>query len=150
MELVLLGDLFSISLADELNMIPEDIEGIENLKNYWRIKLSTIKDVKLAELGSEEVAWAARQMLVLEEIKNDFSKNKPLEGLNIGACMHVTKETANLMLTLKEEELMLLFVHPTRCQRKILLLLILQKMILKYMLYGVSQMKNFLNILILF
>ena len=35
-------------------------------------------------------------MLVLEEIKNDFSKNKPLEGLNIGACMHVTKETANL------------------------------------------------------
>ena len=64
--------------------------------------MSTIKDVKLAELGSEEVAWAARQMLVLEEIKNDFSKNKPLEGLNIGACMHVTKETANLMLTLKE------------------------------------------------
>ena len=64
--------------------------------------MSTIKDAKLAELGSEEVAWASRQMLVLEEIKNDFSKNKPLEGLNIGACMHVTKETANLMLTLKE------------------------------------------------
>ena len=64
--------------------------------------MSTIKDIKLAELGSEEVAWAARQMLVLEEIRNDFSKNKPLEGLNIGACMHVTKETANLMLTLKE------------------------------------------------
>ncbi len=64
--------------------------------------MSTIKDINLAEIGSEEVAWAARQMLVLEEIKNDFSKNKPLEGLNIGACMHVTKETANLMLTLKE------------------------------------------------
>ena len=64
--------------------------------------MSTIKDTKLADLGSEEVAWASRQMLVLEEIKNDFSKNKPLEGLNIGACMHVTKETANLMLTLKE------------------------------------------------
>ena len=64
--------------------------------------MSTIKDKKLAELGNEEVAWAERQMLVLEEIKNDFLKNKPLEGLNIGACMHVTKETANLMLTLKE------------------------------------------------
>ena len=64
--------------------------------------MSTIKDAKLAELGNEEVAWAARQMLVLEEIKNDFSKNKPLEGLSIGACMHVTKETANLMLALKE------------------------------------------------
>ena len=50
--------------------------------------MSTIKDKKLAKLGEEEVAWAARQMLVLEEIKNDFSKNKPLQGLNIGACMH--------------------------------------------------------------
>ena len=45
--------------------------------------------------------WAARQMKVLEDIKTEFSQNKPLEGLNIGACMHVTKETANLMLTLK-------------------------------------------------
>ena len=64
--------------------------------------MSTIKDSKLAQLGYQEVTWAARQMLVLEEIKNDFSKNKPLEGLKIGACMHVTKETANLMLALKE------------------------------------------------
>tara|TARA_B100000902_G_C27249205_1_gene884292 strand:- start:27 stop:1271 length:1245 start_codon:yes stop_codon:yes gene_type:complete len=64
--------------------------------------LSSIKDKKLAELGNEEVTWAARQMLVLEEIKSDFLKKKPLEGLNIGACMHVTKETANLMLALKE------------------------------------------------
>ena len=40
-------------------------------------------------------------MKVLDEIKSDFMKNKPLDGLNIGACMHVTKETANLMLTLK-------------------------------------------------
>ena len=50
--------------------------------------MSTIKDVKLAELGSEEVAWAARQMLVLEEIKNDFSANKPLEGLNL-SLIHI-------------------------------------------------------------
>jgi adenosylhomocysteinase len=40
-------------------------------------------------------------MKVLEDIKTEFSQTKPLEGLNIGACMHVTKETANLMLTLK-------------------------------------------------
>tara|TARA_B100001750_G_C15505412_1_gene600036 strand:- start:673 stop:1917 length:1245 start_codon:yes stop_codon:yes gene_type:complete len=63
--------------------------------------LSTIKDSKLSAKGSEEVAWASRQMLVLEEIKNAFIKSKPLEGLKIGACMHVTKETANLMLALK-------------------------------------------------
>jgi adenosylhomocysteinase len=63
--------------------------------------MSTIKDSKLSDLGQEEIAWAARQMLVLDEIKKDFNKRKPLEGLKIGACMHVTKETANLMLTLK-------------------------------------------------
>ena len=63
--------------------------------------MSTIKDIKLANVGQQEVDWAARQMKVLVEIKSDFMKNKPLDGLNIGACMHVTKETANLMLTLK-------------------------------------------------
>ena len=63
--------------------------------------MSTIKDSKLAVEGKAEVNWAQRQMQVLEEIKIDFEKRKPLEGLNIGACMHVTKETANLMLTLQ-------------------------------------------------
>ena len=63
--------------------------------------MSTIKDKKLSVVGQQEVDWAARQMKVLEEIKTEFSSNKPLNGLNIGACMHVTKETANLMLTLK-------------------------------------------------
>ena len=63
--------------------------------------MSTIKDKNLAVVGQQEVDWAARQMKVLEEIKTEFSNSKPLNGLNIGACMHVTKETANLMLTLK-------------------------------------------------
>ena len=63
--------------------------------------MSTIKDSKLASIGKDEVNWAQRQMQVLEDIKLDFEKRKPLDGLNIGACMHVTKETANLMLTLQ-------------------------------------------------
>ena len=63
--------------------------------------MSTIKDSKLASIGKDEVNWAQRQMQVLEDIKLDFKKRKPLDGLNIGACMHVTKETANLMLTLQ-------------------------------------------------
>jgi len=63
--------------------------------------MSSIKDKNLSAVGQQEVDWAARQMKVLEEIKTEFSSNKPLNGLNIGACMHVTKETANLMLTLK-------------------------------------------------
>ena len=63
--------------------------------------MSSIKDPNLASKGAEEINWATRQMQVLEEISNEFALSKPLEGLNIGACMHVTKETANLMMTLK-------------------------------------------------
>ena len=63
--------------------------------------MSSIKDPNLASKGAEEINWAARQMQVLEEISNEFALSKPLDGLNIGACMHVTKETANLMMTLK-------------------------------------------------
>ena len=72
--------------------------------------MSTIKDKNLATIGQQEVDWAARQMKVLEEIKTEFSSSKPLNGLNIGACMHVTKETANLMLTLKA---CLLYTSPS-------------------------------------
>lgn len=63
--------------------------------------MSSILDSSLANEGASEVSWAQRQMQVLNEIKNEFEINKPLLGLNIGACMHVTKETANLMLTFK-------------------------------------------------
>ena len=63
--------------------------------------MSSIKDSNLASKGAEEINWATRQMQVLEEISNEFEVSKPLNGLNIGACMHVTKETANLMMTLK-------------------------------------------------
>ena len=63
--------------------------------------MSSIKDPNLSSKGAEEINWATRQMQVLEEISNEFALSKPLDGLNIGACMHVTKETANLMMTLK-------------------------------------------------
>jgi len=63
--------------------------------------MSSIKDSNLASKGAQEINWATRQMQVLEEISNEFALSKPLDGLNIGACMHVTKETANLMMTLK-------------------------------------------------
>ena len=63
--------------------------------------MSTIKNLDLAQDGHAEVEWASRQMQVLAEINNDFSNSKPLNGIKIGACMHVTKETANLMLVLQ-------------------------------------------------
>src|SRR3989344_8975399 len=60
-----------------------------------------IKDIKLAPKGKLRIEWAGSQMKVLELIKKRFKKEKPLKGITLGACLHVTSETANLMLTLK-------------------------------------------------
>ena len=61
-----------------------------------------IKDGKLAPGGKLRIEWAERQMPVLRLIRERFAKEKPLKGARIGACLHVTSETANLMRTLKE------------------------------------------------
>jgi len=60
-----------------------------------------IKDIKLAEKGKLRIEWAAKSMPVLKLIKSDFEKSKPLKGIRIAACLHVTTETAVLMDTLK-------------------------------------------------
>ncbi len=60
-----------------------------------------VKDLSLAEKGRLRIEWAARDMPVLARLKEEFAKEKPLEGLRIGACLHVTTETANLMAVLK-------------------------------------------------
>jgi len=60
-----------------------------------------VKDTGLAKEGKNKIEWAGKDMLVLEGIRNDFSKNKPFKGRAIGACLHVTSETANLMIALK-------------------------------------------------
>jgi|TARA_B100001964_G_C14254918_1_gene611863 adenosylhomocysteinase len=60
-----------------------------------------IKNIKLAEKGKLRIEWARRQMPVLNIIKKRFEKEKPLAGINIAACLHVTTETANLMNILK-------------------------------------------------
>ena len=60
-----------------------------------------IKDMSLAEPGLARVRWAEGQMPVLRSIRERFNRDKPLAGLRIGACLHVTTETANLMIALK-------------------------------------------------
>ncbi len=60
-----------------------------------------IKNQKLAPKGVQRIEWAERQMDVLRIIRNRFIKQKPLKGVSIAACLHVTTETANLMRTLK-------------------------------------------------
>jgi adenosylhomocysteinase len=60
-----------------------------------------IKNIKLAKEGKRKIEWAERYMPVLRIIRERFFKEKPLKGINIAACLHVTSETANLMRTLK-------------------------------------------------
>ena len=60
-----------------------------------------VKDLGLAERGRERIEWAAQEMRVLALITERFEKERPLDGIRIGACLHVTTETANLMRTLR-------------------------------------------------
>ncbi len=60
-----------------------------------------IADIKLAKEGKQKIEWAERNMPVLRQIRERFAKTKPLKGINMACCLHVTTETANLARTLK-------------------------------------------------
>ena len=66
------------------------------------MKSYDIKDHTLAEEGKLRIEWAGKEMPVIELIKQRFAQEKPLAGIRISACLHVTTETANLALTLRE------------------------------------------------
>ena len=61
-----------------------------------------VKDLGLAANGKDRIQWAGQWMPVLELIRNRFVQEKPLAGVRIAACLHVTTETANLMITLRD------------------------------------------------
>ena len=60
-----------------------------------------VKDLGLADSGKARIEWADADMPVLSSIRDRFEREKPLDGIRISACLHVTTETANLMRTLK-------------------------------------------------
>ena len=60
-----------------------------------------IKDIKLAEKGKDRIEWSENQMPVLLAIRKKFTEKRPIKGIKIAACLHVTTETANLVRTLK-------------------------------------------------
>jgi len=64
--------------------------------------LYDVKDLSLSEKGKLRIEWAQREMPVLGLIKDEFKRNNTLKDYKIGCCLHVTTETANLMITLKE------------------------------------------------
>ncbi len=77
-----------------------------------------VKDLSLAEKGVNRIQWAEKSMPVLRAIRKRFAQEKPLKGVRIAACLHVTTETANLMITLKEggAELALTASNPLSTQ----------------------------------
>ena len=60
-----------------------------------------VKDLSLASTGVRRIEWAAREMNVVAQIRERFARERPLEGVRVAACSHVTTETANLMLALQ-------------------------------------------------
>src|SRR6185437_8347207 len=60
-----------------------------------------VRDLALADQGRQRAEWAERSMQVLHQIRERFAKERPLAGKRVSACLHVTSETANLMITLK-------------------------------------------------
>src|SRR6516165_588548 len=79
---------------------------------------SDIKDPKLAPGGKKRILWADRDMPVLARIRERFEKEKPLRGMRMSACLHVTAETANLARTLKAggADLLLVASNPLSTQ----------------------------------
>src|SRR5579863_2600438 len=63
---------------------------------------SDIKNPDLSEQGKRRIEWANQSMPVLQSIRKEFIKNQPLKGIRISACLHVTSETANLAITLRD------------------------------------------------
>jgi adenosylhomocysteinase len=64
------------------------------------LQKSVVKDLSLAEVGEKRIEWARRHMPVLDSIRQEFEREKPLKGARIVACLHVTVETANLITAL--------------------------------------------------
>jgi adenosylhomocysteinase len=83
-----------------------------SVKNY------DVKDPSLASAGKLRIEWASREMPVIKLIRQRFAKEKPLKGIRISACLHVTTETANLALALKDggAELVLCASNPLSTQ----------------------------------
>src|SRR6201994_4532723 len=61
-----------------------------------------VKNIELADLGKKRIEWANQSRKVLQSIRKEFIKNQPLKGIRISACLHVTAETANLAITLRD------------------------------------------------
>ena len=97
-----------------------------------------VKDESLADAGKKRIDWADRDMPVLSLIRERFEKEKPLEGVKMSACLHVTAETANLMRTLKAggADILLCASNPLSTQDDVAAALVVHDGISVYAIYG--------------
>ncbi len=99
-----------------------------------------VKDIGLAREGVRRVEWAARDMPVVNMIRQRFAKERPLEGLRVAGCLHVTSETANLALALRDggAEVALCASNPLSTQDEVAAALVAEYGIATYAVRGVD------------
>ena len=107
-----------------------------------------IKDLSLAEGGRRRMDWAEREMPVLRQIRERFAKEKPLKGLRVSACLHVTTETANLMVTLQDggADIVLTASNPLSTQDDVAAALVNQYEIPTYAIKGENNVTYYKHI----
>lgn len=107
-----------------------------------------IKDINQAEGGRRRMDWAEREMPVLRSIRERFKKEKPLKGLRLSCCLHVTTETANLMVALQEggADIVLTASNPLSTQDDVAAALVSQYEIPVYAIKGEDKVTYFKHI----
>jgi adenosylhomocysteinase len=107
-----------------------------------------IKDINLAEGGRRRMDWAEHEMPVLRQIRERFKKEKPLKGLRVSACLHVTTETANLMRTLQDggADIVLTASNPLSTQDDVAAALVNQYEIPTYAIKGEDNVTYYKHI----
>jgi adenosylhomocysteinase len=100
------GSLFRSPRRSEPSVHPQQLQFANSIKEHVvataELKKGDVKDIALADAGKRKIEWAQQQMPVLQLIRKRFIKEQPLSGLRVSACLHVTSETANLMITLRD------------------------------------------------
>ena len=103
-----------------------------------KIGKGDIRNASLAQEGLTRIEWAAREMPVVRQIRERFGKEKPLNGLRIAGCLHITTETANLALALKDggAEVTLAASNPLSTQDEVAAALVVEHGIATYAIKG--------------
>ena len=107
-----------------------------------------IKDINQAEGGRRRIEWAEREMPVLRQIRERFAKEKPLKGVRVSACLHVTTETANLMVALQDggADIVLTASNPLSTQDDVAAALVNQYEIPTYAIKGEDNVTYYKHI----